>query len=46
MLSVLNVGTAVKAITHSPAAVRFYIMSEVEHLYDVLISTNLGRVCS
>ena len=36
--SVLNGGTAFEAITHSPAAVTFFVMSGVEHLYDVLVS--------
>ena len=36
-------GTAVEAITHSPAAVTFYVMSGVEHLYDVLISTHIAQ---
>ena len=41
--SVLNGGTAFEAITHSPAAVTFFVMSGVEHLYDVLISTHIAQ---
>ena len=41
--SVLNGGTALEAITHSPAAVTFFVMSGVEHLYDVLILTHIAQ---
>jgi hypothetical protein len=41
--SVLNGGTAFEAITYSPAAVTFFVMSVVEHLYDVLISTHIAQ---
>jgi len=41
--SVLNGGTAFEAITHSPAAVTFFLMSGVEHLYDVLILTHIAQ---
>jgi len=40
--SVLNGGTAFEAITHT-AAVTFFVMSGVEHLYDVLISTHIAQ---
>jgi hypothetical protein len=42
-MSSMHGGTAVEAITHSPAAVTFYVMSGVEHLYDVLISTHIAQ---
>jgi len=41
--SVLNGGTTFEAITHSLAAVMFFVMSGVERLYDVLISTHIAQ---